>query len=249
MPFLRLAFYTLWIAPTLLMALVAAVMRHRHLHRDLPAFFSYAIFTAMRTPVLFIVYHRDPLAYSYLYWVAEACSAVLGFAAIYEVFRQLFQDHETIRRLGGLLFRWTAALFALLAVVAAALAHQSDANWLQAGVVSLTQGVRLVQCGLLMFLFVFAAFSGIAWRSHWFGIAAGFGLFGGVQLAAIAAQAQAGMVSYGTWMWVNMASYNCSVLVWATYLLAPQRAEATAPGPMTTEVRSWNQALLQLLQR
>ena len=59
MSFPWLAFYTLWIAPALLMALLAAVMKHRRLHRELPAFFAYAVFTAVRTPILFFLFHRS----------------------------------------------------------------------------------------------------------------------------------------------------------------------------------------------
>jgi len=243
------AFYALWLTPSVLMAVIASVMRYRRLDRDLPAFFAYAIFTAARTPVLFYVFNANPLAYSYLYWVAEAGSAVLGFAAIYEVFRHLFRTHETVSRLGSVLFRWAAGGFVLLAVVTSALAYQSDASWLEAGILSVAQGVRLVQCGLLLFIFAVSGVSGLAWRSQVFGIALGFGLFAGVQLVTAAIGIHAGQVSDSTWRWVNMASYNCAVLVWTSYLLAPRRAEVAAPLPQLAEVRSWNQALLQFLQR
>lgn len=249
MSFPWFAFYTLWITPALLMALLAAFMRHRRLHRELPAFYAYAIFTALRTAVLFLVFHRYPPAYWYLYWVAEAGSAVLGFAAIYEVFRHLFPGQERVRRLGDVFFRWTAAAFVLLAVVAAALNLDPNVTPAAAGVLALTQGVRLVQCGLLLFLFVFSCFSGMVWRRDALGIALGFGLFASVQLAAAAMQTYTGLVSYQTWSWVNMASYNCAVLVWMRYLLAPEKAEAAAAAPVETGVESWNRALLQLLQR
>ncbi len=245
----RFAFYTLWAAPALLMALLAFVMRRRHLHRELPAFFAYAVFTAARTPILFFLSQNQVNVYAYSYWIAEGVSAALGFAAIYEVFRHVFRPYGATSRLGSLLFRWTAVGFVLLAVVAAALARQGDENWLAAGVLAGAQGVRLVQCGLLVFLFCFSFFSGLAWRSHLFGIAVGFGLFAGVQLAAAAMGAHAGEASYRTWMWVNLFSYNCAVLVWMTYLLAPQRAEVAELAPVAVEVKSWNRALLQLLQR
>jgi hypothetical protein len=249
MSFPRFAFYALWITPALLMALVAAVMRHRHLHRELPAFFAYTVFTAARTPILFFILHRHPDVYPYFQWVAEGVSAALGFASIYEVFRCLFRGHEATRRLGTWLFRWTAGGFVLLAVVAAAANQQNEMSRLVATVVALVQGVRLVQCGLLLFLFAFSYFSGLSWRSHLFGIAVGFGLFASVQLAAAAMGAHTGTVSHTTWMWVNMASYNCAVLVWVSYLLAPQRDPVATLAPAAAEVKSWNQALLQFLQR
>jgi len=248
MSFPWFAFYILWIAPALLMALVATVMWRRHLHRELPVFYAYAIFTAARTPVLFIVFHRYPPAYSYVYWAAEAGSAILGFAAIYEVFRHLFPGREGARRLGDMFFRWAAAAFVLLAVVAAALNLDPNVTPAAAGVLALTQGVRLVQSGMLMFLFTFSCFSGLVWRRHALGIALGFGLFASVQLAAAAMQTHTGVVSLQTWSWINMASYNCAVLVWMRYLLAPEKAGAAASAPVATEVKSWNRALLQLLR-
>lgn len=249
MPFSTFALYALWIAPALLMGLLAWVMRRRHLHRELPAFFAYAVFTAARTPALFYIYHRHLEAYAFSRWMAEGVSAVLGFAAIYEAFRQLFRGHGATRRLGLLFFRWVAGGFVLLAVVAAAGAPQTDLTRLVAAVVAVTQGVRLVQSGLVLFLLVFSLFAGLSWRSHQVGIAVGFGLFGGVQLATAAMQAHLGVVTSGTLLWVDMASYNCAVLVWVGYLLAPQRAEVAALAPVAVEVKSWNQALLQLLER
>ncbi len=248
MSFPRFAFYTLWIAPALLMALLALVMTRKRMYRELPAFFAYAIFSAARTPILFFVLHRHPDIYFSCNSIAEGVSAALGFASIYEVFRLLFLDHQATRRLGTLLFRWTAAAFVLLAVVAAAGPPQAELSRLALGVVTLTEGVRLVQCGLVLFLLVFSYFSGLAWRSHQFGIAVGFGLFAGVQLATAAMLAHVGLVTHNTRVWVSMASYNCAVLVWVTYLLAPQKAEVAVSAPVATEVKGWNQALLQLLR-
>ena len=104
-----------------------------------------------------------------------------------------------------------------------------------------------MQCGLLLFLFAFSYFSGLPWRSHALGIALGFGLFASVQMVSAAMQARLGMTNYETWRWVGMASYNCAVLVWVAYLL-PHRREVVAPAPAPAEVKSWNQALLQLLR-
>jgi len=164
------------------------------------------------------------------------------------VFRCLFRGREATERLGALFFRWTAAAFVLLGVVAAALNLDPDVTPAAAAVLAVTQGVRLVQSGMLMFLFVFSYVSGLVWRRHALGIALGFGLFASVQLAAAAMQTYTGMVSYQTWSWINMASYNCAVLVWATYLLT-RREEAVAPAPAAAEVKSWNRALVQLLWR
>jgi len=243
----RVAFYALWIAPAVLLAVMAMVMRVRGLHREFPAFFAYCVFSALRTPVLFLVFHETTV-YFYSYWVAEAGSAIFGLAAIYEVFLSLFPGRDSNGRLAESLFRWVGAALVLAALAAAMAAPGSHENRLMAASLVVDRSVRLVQCGLLLFLFVASSYLGLSWKSRAFGVAMGFGLFVGVQLAAGAMRAQAGLISQDTLSLVKMASYNCAVLVWMTYLLAPEKAEVTATAPVATGVKSWNRALLQLLR-
>jgi hypothetical protein len=244
----RLAFYVFWIAPAVLLAALATVMRIRRLDREWPAFFAYCAFSAARTPILFWVYHRTA-AYFYCYWVAEAVGTILALAAIYEVFLHLFRSYDASARLAQSLFRWVGAALVLAAAVTAMAVPGNNANRLMAASLVVDRSVQLVQCGLLLFLFAATAYLRLSWRSHAFGIAMGFGVFLGVTLAEVAVRAQVGLISDGTLNLVKMASYTCAVLVWMTYLLAPQRAEAPAATPRVENVKSWNQALLQLLQR
>lgn len=244
----RFIFYALWIAPAVLLAVVAIVMKLRRLHREMPAFFAYCILSAARTPVLFLVFHRTT-AYFYCYWVAEAASAVLGLAAIYEVFLSMFQGADGNQRLAQSLFRWVGAALVLAAVAAAIAAPGNDEHWLVAASLVVDRSVRLVQCGLLFFLFLASSYLGLSWRNHALGVALGFGVFIGVQTAAAAMRAHTGLVSQDAMNLVKMASYNCAVLVWLTNFLARQPAKAPLPGPQTLEIRNWNNALLHLLRR
>lgn len=244
----RLTFYVLWIAPALLLAALATVMRIRRLDREWPAFFAYCAFSAVRTPILFWVYHRTA-AYFYCYWVAEAVGTILALAAIYEVFLHLFRSYDASARLAQSLFRWVGAALVLAAVLTALAAPGNEANRVMAASLVVNRSILLVQCGLLLFLFAAAAYLRLSWRSHAFGIAMGFGLFVGVQMASGAVQAEAGLIAQETLNLVKMGSYTCAVLVWMTYLLAPQRAEVPATAPELENVKSWNQALLQLLTR
>jgi len=244
----RFSFYVLWLAPVVLQTALAIVMRVRRLDRELPAFFAYCAFSAAQTPILFWIYHRTT-AYFYCFWVAEAVGTILALAAIYEVFLHLFRFYDTSARLAQSLFRWVGGALVLAGVITAMAAPGNDANRLMAASLVVDRSAQLVQCGLLLFLFAAAAYLRFSWRSHAFGIAMGFGLFIGVQLAEGAVRAQVGLISQETLSLVKMASYNCAVLVWMTYLLAPQPAEVAAPAPRLENVKSWNQALLQLLLR
>lgn len=242
----RFTFYALWLLPVPLLALVATAMTRRRLHRQFPGFFAYCVFSAARTPILFVIFHRTTL-YFYCYYAAETVSAVLGLAAIYEVFLHVFQGYDANHRLPQSLFRWVGAVLVVAAVAAAMAAPGSDANRLVAASLVVTRSVRLVQCGLLLFLFFIYLHLGLSWRRYVFGMALGFALFSAVEMAAVAVRAEAGLISQEAISLVKMASYNCAVLVWVTYLLAPQPAEETAPAAV--ELRNWNQALLQLLRR
>ena len=243
-----LAFYVFWIVPAVLLAALATVMRIRHLHREWPAFFAYCAFSAARTPILFWACHGTEL-YFYFYWAAEAVSTVLALAAIYEIFLQMFQPYGTNSGLAQSLFRWVGAALVLAAVVTAMAAPGNDANRVLAASLVVGRGLLLVQCGLLLFLFAAAAHLRLSWRNHALGIAAGFALFLGVQLAQGAVRAQVGAVSERTLNLVKMGSYTCAALVWMTYLLARQSAEVPAAAPRSEQVKSWNQALVHFLTR
>ena len=244
----HVTFYLLWIAPAVLLAVLATVMRIRRLDREWPAFFAYCAFSAAKTPILFWVYQRTA-AYFYGYWIAEMASTFLALAAIYEVFLHLFRSYDTSARLGQSLFRWVGAALVLAAVVTAMAAPGNDEIRLTAASLVVDRSALLVQCGLLLFLFAAAAYLRLPSRSHALGIAMGFGLFVGVQLAEGAVRAQVGLISLEALNLVKMGSYACGVLVWMKYVLAPQPAEVPTAAPRVENVKSWNQALLQLLQR
>ena len=244
----RFIYYVLWLMPVPLLALTAVLMKMRRLHRQFPAFFAYCVFSAVRTPILFLVFHRTT-AYFYCYWAAEAVSAILGLASIYEVFLYVFQGYDRKGRLAQSLFRWVGAALVVAALAAAIAVPGNHENRLIAASLVVDRSVQLVQCGLLLFVFAASWYLGLSWRSPAFGVAVGFGLFVGVRMALGAMRAQAGLISQDTLSLLKMASYNCAVLVWLSYLLAPQPAEASAVVPPVAEVESWNRALLRLLQR
>lgn len=242
--------YVLWIAPAALQVLIVSAMLKRRLVREFPIFFAYTTFHVVRAIALFLLRHQlASWDYFYSYWTAQAASSVLGFAVIYEIFSHVFRSHEALRTLGFMLFRWVAAVLLLVAVVAAASAPGSDTNQLMAGVVILERSVRVVQCGLLFFLFLFSSSFGLSWRHYVFGIALGFGLFASVELVAVTMRAHFGSVADATWSLVNSAAYNCTVLIWVGYLLGPQPAQRAVQMPPKAEIDEWNQALLQLIRR
>ena len=113
----------------------------------------------------------------------------------------------------------------------------------------LERSVRVMQCGLLAFLFLISFHFGLSWQSHIFGIALGFGVFASIELVAIAVRAQMGLVANTAYSQVNSAAYSCGVLIWVCYLLAPKPAPQYMSMIHHNDLEKWNQALLQLLER
>jgi len=242
--------YVLWVSGPMLQALIAIAMLRRRLVRECPWFFAYTVFHVFREGGQFYVYHRMTRAdYFWAYWVGQAISAVLGFAVIYEIYGNVFRRYEVIRRLGSLLFLWAATILLIVAVVVAASSQGSEANRAVEAVITLERSVRVIQCGLLLFVFAFANYFGLSWRHYVFGIALGFGIFASVEMAAIAIRGQLGPVAREALALANSAAYYCAILIWIGYFLAPQPAPSRVAKLPKYDLERWNQALLELLNR
>src|SRR5262249_10422625 len=125
-------------------------------------------------------------------WINEALEAMLGFAVIYEVFNIVVKRYQTIHRFGFLLYRWAAVGLLLAATITAANAPGMDSARVIEGIFVLERGVRIVQAGLLLVLFLFASYLGLSWRSNVFGVALGFGIYASAELALVAIRAHVG---------------------------------------------------------
>jgi hypothetical protein len=104
------------------------------------------------------------------------------------------------------------------------------------GILTLQRSVRVVQCGLVLFLLVFSRYLGMSWRQKSFGIAMGLGSFAIVELSLVALGT--GFESRTVTGFINMIAYNLSIVTWlgymvlnsparehSAYMLRPQRWE------------------------
>lgn len=234
----------LWFLPMLLQLTVAAVMVRRRLYKELPMFFAFILFDLVASLGGFLLRDRYP-PYFYWYWICEGIAAGLGFAVIYEVFTNVVKRYETIHRFGFVLYRWAAVVLLVMAAVTAATAP--DAARIFDAIVTLERGVRIVQTGLLLVLFVFASYLGLSWRSNLFGVALGFGMYASVELtlAAISAHTRADQL----YIWVKSVAYNTTTVIWAVYIIPPQRKPEAVASPPKSEAGVWAQALADFLRR
>jgi hypothetical protein len=238
----------LWFVPAILQAGAAILMLRRKMHAELPMFFSYLVFKVALTAILFPLRRYAP-HYFYAYWIGEAISLILGLAVIYEVFSGILKRYDAINRLGLLLYRGTAVLLLVVAAITAATGPGLSTPHMIEGILTLERGVRIMQVGLLFFVFIFASYLGLSWRNHLFGIALGLGFFASIELVLLAIRAHTGVATNQMLVWGKPAAYNVMTYIWTFYLLRPQPQPEAAKSLPKTEAAGWNQALAEYLRR
>lgn len=227
----QLAYYALWFAHPALQLLVLGLMWWRKLRKTFPVFFTYITFQIAAFALTFPL--RNPRFYStffYVYWATTAISVVIGFGVIHEVFQDVFRPYHTLRDLGSVLFKWAGLVMLMVAAVVAASTPTASQDPIVAGITTLQRSVRVIQCGLVLFLLVFSRYLGTHWRQKSFGIALGFGAFATVELSLVALSATTGTVlNQVITSFTNMAAYNLTILVWIGYMTvkSPERQPAT----------------------
>jgi len=234
----------LWIAHPVLQTCVAVVMIRRKLHRTFPVFFTYIISQILVFAAVFPAYQSGNYrSFFFTYWICAVISLVVGFKVIHEIFLDVFRPYHTLKDLGSVLFKWAALVMLLVACVVAAASPAGDQGPVVQAVATVQRCVRVIQCGLILFLLVFSRYLGVSWRQHSFGIALGFGGFASAELAMVALNAS-GHANPAVVGFFNSLAYNCAIVVWLTYVLvkSPSR-EATASLLMS---QRWDQSLADL---
>src|SRR5437899_4825462 len=172
----------LWVVQPALQAVVAAIVLRRKLHKNFPTFLTFMIAQVAIFAVEFPVYRwgsRD--AYFYVFWLANSLNLVLEFKIIHEIFLDIFRPYHALKDLATALFKWAALIMILVSVVLISISPSWNDPLVKTIVVA-HRCVRVVQCGMVLFLLAFCKHVGLSWRRPGFGIALGFGIFAGTEL-------------------------------------------------------------------
>ena len=242
-PTANLAYNALWFAHPALQASLVGIMLWRKLHRTFPVFFGYLVFQIVVFAITFPLHNpRFYTVFFYVYWATTAISVVLGFRVIHEVFLDVFRPYHTLRDLGSVLFKWAGLVMLMVAAVVAASTASATEDPLQTGILTLQRSVRVVQCGLILFLLVFSRYLGTNWRQKSFGIALGFGAFASVELSLVALNASTNNVfNQVLTSFVNMTAYNVTIFVWMGYMLV--KSPAREPAAHMLRPQRWEEGL------
>jgi len=244
----------LWLAPHILQAALVVLIWRRGLHKRFPIFVCYLIFEAFEE---FVLYGLDisPRVSGEAFWLAFCIGLViegsLKLAVIGELFYHLLSHWPAIARVGSRLISGTGAALVLFATVAAASVVPDNTHLLISGSHILQQTFYIVECGLLVLLFGFAAYFKLSWENRAVGIALGLGIVACEHLATWAVMASGALMDKRHLLdFLNMATYHLAVLIWFYYLLI-HRESTPKPAilPPENHLDVWNRELERLLQQ
>jgi hypothetical protein len=253
---LRMLWYCLWFAPHILQGILFFDMVRRRLHRSFPMFFLYTAFEILQFGLLFAISRSNVHfgeGYLRVYSVGLALSTAIRFGVIHELFSHFFLRYPALTGTGRLLFRGATIILLLVAVGLAVSAPGSSENFLLNATYALDRTVSVLQCGLLISLFLFSRYFVLSWRSHAFGIALGLGIFASVELGTSAIWLRLGAFGNPAVNLLTMAVYYCCVLIWMLYLMEPEQERRYPRHPSRKlpeyDLEIWNRELQRLIHQ
>jgi hypothetical protein len=248
-----LLWHYLWVAPEVFQLGLAIFLYRPGMHKLFPVFFVYCIYEAVESLALYgmdISPWVSAEAWWRALWIGLIIEGFVKFAVAEELIRHLLRSRHSLVRTGNLLFLGVSVVLAMVAAVSAAFTTPANPHWIVGGGLILQQTLYIVQSGLMVFVFLFAAYLKLNWDRPAFGIALGFGLIYCERLAAWAVEAGVKLPDHGVRLdFLNMATYHVCVLIWCYYLLVPQeKAAESAVSLPENNLATWNRELERLLQ-
>jgi hypothetical protein len=236
-----------WIAGLIIQPFLVAILFFKKVWRRFPLFTAFCSFTLLGdTVAYFLVKNRD--IYIRLYPIYETISLMLLLAVIYEVFKQLFSSHQALRRLAWLAFCLVCVLLVLLGT-AIILAHSPiGGKGVVLAVLVVEEAARVLELGLILFLFVFSSAFGLHWRAQVFGIVLGLGVSSAVKLITVTV-APHSYIAAGILSVATMFTYDVGCLIWLGYMLVPERVKVAVELPKRAQLEQWNQAVMELIHQ
>jgi hypothetical protein len=241
--------YLVWLLSPVLQSLLLVQMSRRKMRAEFTFFFTYTMLQVLIVGVNFFVYHVTPDDYFFVYWVGVTLSIMLGFFVIYEVFCYILRPYAALRDLGAIVFRWAGMLMILVIGVYAFSTADAGSGPAFQFIVNMERAVRLVQCGLLLFVVICSQQLGLKWNNFACGVAYGFGLFAATDLILYNIRAHSSAQFNQTLSLVGSTVYMGSVIIWFGYSLMPATASVRNALVYRPAFDRWNQQAGVLISR
>jgi hypothetical protein len=258
----------LWVAPNALLLILAVLLWRRGLSRQLPAFLAFAVLSAVGQ---FCVFASDVIpsvsaeTFWYCDWSDLSVASILKFLVIGAVFGRVFNPYPSVSRLGKILLSGVGAVLVFVATLTAAFSQGDSPMRLLRGAHLLEMSTFIVECGVILFIFLFAAYFRMHWDRMSFGILLGLGISACEHLATWSILTNADPSAHQRTLidFLNMGTFHLSVLIWYWYLLKPEKKmtrterPADPPSPSSEDVlqdheealKDWNRELERLIHK
>jgi hypothetical protein len=213
---------------------LAVIFSRRSHHRAFPVFL---VFIVVQGATQLALYKADlmPRVSASMWWKAAWVRLLLEVAVKYaligEIFSRVFEPYPAVSKLGRMMIRGVGAALVLAATMVAAWTRPTARFEIVSGAHLLELSDFIIECGLLVFIFVFAWYFRLGWERLTLGIALGLGISASVHLGTWALLAMVKLPGRGRNLldFLNMAVYHACVLIWFYYVLTSPKLVPKAP--------------------
>lgn len=220
------------------------VMHRRNLRRQFPFFFNYLILYAMSCCIGIAAFLYNCTAYFFAYWTLSVLLMVVEFGVIYEILINTLKSYSALIDLAKVLFRWAAVFLLLMTLITALATNGSRLSRLEAAINVVDHSLRLMQCGLLLFLLVFETRLGLSWRNYGMSIAMGMGLYAVLDVTTSYLKMLA-LVPTNLLDIVGGTFYIGLLVFWGCVLMLPEpERKSMSDSPKRLIFQRWNEALM-----
>ena len=188
-------------------------------------FWRYAVFYLYLSYVLseslmrFYFYEFRPNLYSSVYWSSQFVSVTIGYAVIWEIFRQTLKDYPGAARVA----RTSLLTIFVLVLCKVFMNGLSGAVFSPTSTyVDLERYLRVVQVALLVTIVGFVAYYSISIGRNLKGMILGYGFFIGMTVIHLALRSYLGVAFQPVWQHLGWVSYSVALAIWCSTLWSYQ---------------------------
>jgi len=243
----------IWASCPILQLVCVYLLYRRKLLRQFTFFASYLVFLTLLNAIRFFCYRQFGLSswsYYSAYWVGTALANMAAIGVLHEIFCTAFRPFAGLQDLAKIVFKWAAGSILFIGVLVFMSNPASSAgapyHWLSAGVHDFERIVGVMECALLIFLFIGSQHLGVSIRNRVFGFALGFGFDAFCTLVLYTAATTSHLSKIPLWSQLLPMSYYVSLLIWVGYLLKAEPSRESIHIPVTSPLLRWNEVALQL---
>ena len=249
-----LAWYLFIAAHVILAACVVAFVRQQR-WKQYPIFFAYAVCELVSFLVAYTLgclLLRSLVSSDTYQWAvvfAEVLSTAVQLAVLYELADQLILSRSLLRATLRSLLRWSGAVLLLIAAALTALLAHPGMDRAVSVFEMLNFASNLIVVGILFVLLLFSHALQVPWRSLSAGLALGFGITSGLEMASSALVSVLGGKSLIPVDVIRMSAFLICAAVWLVYVLLPDLSLVSGIRLEKSEMEFWDHELQRMVQR